>query len=206
MNAKNTTKSPIHENADANITCDFGDGDISHSRSRLPHGHIVSSIIVRCCMLLYVVLCYTFLLIVTCYCVMLHLCCVTPELSSKLSSLFGGTGDDAGKKDGEKKEGEKKEEVGMLSTHYQCKYYLSCLLCSRLSNALQLILLFIFKLFVVLTAFKCTSVDFMIHFYIVFTSSDLFTLCILAHFCYLQMLSLFDKEETKKVATLIELH
>ena len=22
-------KSPIHENADANITCDFGDGDIS---------------------------------------------------------------------------------------------------------------------------------------------------------------------------------
>ena len=38
-------------NADANITCDFGDGDISHSRSRLPHthtdSHIVSSIIVR---------------------------------------------------------------------------------------------------------------------------------------------------------------
>ena len=28
-------KSPIHENADANITCDFGDGDISHFRSRL---------------------------------------------------------------------------------------------------------------------------------------------------------------------------
>ena len=28
MNAKNTKKSPIHENADANITCDFGDGDI----------------------------------------------------------------------------------------------------------------------------------------------------------------------------------
>ena len=44
-------KSPIHENADANITCDFGDGDISRFRSRLPHtrthGHIVSSIIVR---------------------------------------------------------------------------------------------------------------------------------------------------------------
>ena len=32
-------KSPIHENADANITCDFGDGDISRSRSRLPHTH-----------------------------------------------------------------------------------------------------------------------------------------------------------------------
>ena len=29
MNVKNTKKSPIHENADANITCDFGDGDIS---------------------------------------------------------------------------------------------------------------------------------------------------------------------------------
>ena len=29
MNPKNTKKSPIHENADANITCDFGDGDIS---------------------------------------------------------------------------------------------------------------------------------------------------------------------------------
>ena len=44
-------ESPIHENADANITCDFGDGDISRFRSRLPHtrpdGHIVSSIIVR---------------------------------------------------------------------------------------------------------------------------------------------------------------
>ena len=53
MNAKNTKKSPIHENADANITCDFGDGDISSCRSRLPHAHthththIVSSIIVR---------------------------------------------------------------------------------------------------------------------------------------------------------------
>ena len=29
MNAKNTKKSPIHENADVNIACDFGDGDIS---------------------------------------------------------------------------------------------------------------------------------------------------------------------------------
>ena len=38
MNAKNTEKSPIHENADANITCDFGDGDIGRSRSRFPHG------------------------------------------------------------------------------------------------------------------------------------------------------------------------
>ena len=52
---KNMKQSPIHENADANITCDFGDGDISRSRSRLPHtrthghtaSHIVSSIIVR---------------------------------------------------------------------------------------------------------------------------------------------------------------
>ena len=29
MNPNNTKKSPIHENADANITCDFRDGDIS---------------------------------------------------------------------------------------------------------------------------------------------------------------------------------
>ena len=36
MNPKNSRKkSPIHENADANITCDFGDGDISRSRSFL---------------------------------------------------------------------------------------------------------------------------------------------------------------------------
>ena len=28
MNPKNTTKSAIHQNADANITCDFGDSDI----------------------------------------------------------------------------------------------------------------------------------------------------------------------------------
>ena len=39
MNAKNTKKSLIDENADTNITCDFGDGDISRSRSRLPHTH-----------------------------------------------------------------------------------------------------------------------------------------------------------------------
>ena len=50
-NAKNTKKSTIHENADANITCEFG--DISRFRSRLPHtdrqtaSHIVSSIIVK---------------------------------------------------------------------------------------------------------------------------------------------------------------
>ena len=35
MNPKNSKTSPIHENADTNITCDFGDGDISHSRSFL---------------------------------------------------------------------------------------------------------------------------------------------------------------------------
>ena len=29
MNPKNTKKSAIHENADANITGDFGDSDIS---------------------------------------------------------------------------------------------------------------------------------------------------------------------------------
>ena len=54
MNPKNEKKSPIHENADANITCDFGDGNISRSRSFLSntrdtyiHTHIASSIIVR---------------------------------------------------------------------------------------------------------------------------------------------------------------
>ena len=47
MNATNTEKSPIHENAEADITCDVGDGDIRHFRRRLPHDHIVSSIIVR---------------------------------------------------------------------------------------------------------------------------------------------------------------
>ena len=35
MNPKNAKKSPIHESADANITCDFCDGDISRSRSFL---------------------------------------------------------------------------------------------------------------------------------------------------------------------------
>ena len=41
MNAKNTKKnqSPIHENSDANITCAFGDGDISRSKSRFTHTH-----------------------------------------------------------------------------------------------------------------------------------------------------------------------
>ena len=39
MNAKNTKKSLILENADANMTCEFGDGDISRSRSRWPHTH-----------------------------------------------------------------------------------------------------------------------------------------------------------------------
>ena len=48
MNAKNTKKSLIQENADANITFDFGDDDIGRFRSRLPHGRIISSIIVRC--------------------------------------------------------------------------------------------------------------------------------------------------------------
>ena len=61
MNAKNTKKSLLHEHADTNITCDFGDGDISRYRSRFPHthththththgqagSHIASSIIVR---------------------------------------------------------------------------------------------------------------------------------------------------------------
>ena len=42
MNAKNSTKSPIRENADANITCDFG--DISRFRSRLPHTHTAISL------------------------------------------------------------------------------------------------------------------------------------------------------------------
>ena len=30
-------KSAIHDNSDANITYDFGDGDISRYRSRFPH-------------------------------------------------------------------------------------------------------------------------------------------------------------------------
>ena len=59
MNPKNSKKSPIHENADANITCDFGDGDISRSMSFLSntcdtyiHTHIASSIIGRWFLLL----------------------------------------------------------------------------------------------------------------------------------------------------------
>ena len=56
MNPKNSKKSPIHENAGANITCDFGDGDISRYRSFLSisntcdtytHTCIASSIIGR---------------------------------------------------------------------------------------------------------------------------------------------------------------
>ena len=50
MNGKNTKKSPIHENADANITCNFGDGDISRlgvaNQTRL-QTNIVTSIIFR---------------------------------------------------------------------------------------------------------------------------------------------------------------
>ena len=50
MNPKNSRKkSPIHENADANITCDFGDGDTSRSRSCLSNTcdtYIASSIII----------------------------------------------------------------------------------------------------------------------------------------------------------------
>ena len=51
-------KSPIHENTDANITCDFGDGDIRHlgvgfhthtasHTHKQTHTHIVSSIVLR---------------------------------------------------------------------------------------------------------------------------------------------------------------
>ena len=41
MNPKNTKKSPIHENADTNITCDFGDGDISRlGVANQPHVYI----------------------------------------------------------------------------------------------------------------------------------------------------------------------
>ena len=52
MNPKNTRKkSLIHENADANITCDFGDGDISRLRvaylTHAIHTCIASSIILR---------------------------------------------------------------------------------------------------------------------------------------------------------------
>ena len=44
MNTKNTKKSPIHENADANITCDFGDSEISRSRSLFTHTRADASI------------------------------------------------------------------------------------------------------------------------------------------------------------------
>ena len=58
MNVKNTKKSPIHENADANITWDFGDGDISRlGVAYQTHVYIITSIILRliyilliCCM------------------------------------------------------------------------------------------------------------------------------------------------------------
>ena len=35
MNPKNTKKSPIHENMDANITCDFGDDRYRIAAARL---------------------------------------------------------------------------------------------------------------------------------------------------------------------------
>ena len=49
MNPKNTNKSPIHENADANhITCDFGDGDISRlGVAYQTHVYIITSIILK---------------------------------------------------------------------------------------------------------------------------------------------------------------
>ena len=49
MNSKNTRKkSPIPENADANITCDFGYGDISRlCVAYLTHVYITTSIILR---------------------------------------------------------------------------------------------------------------------------------------------------------------
>ena len=55
MNPKNT---PIRENADANITCDFGDGDISrlgvaNQTHVYKHRSSVSSIILRCNELLF---------------------------------------------------------------------------------------------------------------------------------------------------------
>ena len=53
MNPKNTKKAPIHKNADANITCDFGDGDISrlgvsNQTHVYKHRSPVSSIIYIC--------------------------------------------------------------------------------------------------------------------------------------------------------------
>ena len=45
MIPKNMKKSPIHENADANITCDFGDGDISRlGVANQTHVHIHCSL------------------------------------------------------------------------------------------------------------------------------------------------------------------
>ena len=43
MNPKNMKKSPNHENADANITCNFRDGDIS----RLGVGYLTHAIHTR---------------------------------------------------------------------------------------------------------------------------------------------------------------
>ena len=96
MNAKNTKKSPIHENADANITCDFGEGDNSRSRSRLPHGHMashtVSSIIsndfyVKCVFVSYAL---HLLLLGSCYTVHITALsilrkCTSKETTSKLN-------------------------------------------------------------------------------------------------------------------------
>ena len=55
MNPKNTKKSPIHENADADITCEFGDCDISrlgvaNQTHVYKHTMFVSWIILRCIM------------------------------------------------------------------------------------------------------------------------------------------------------------
>ena len=45
MNPKSTNKSLIHENADANITCDFGDGDISRlGVANQTHAHMHHSL------------------------------------------------------------------------------------------------------------------------------------------------------------------
>ena len=47
MNPKNTKKSLIHENADANIICDFGDGDIRRlGVAYQTHVHIHNKIII----------------------------------------------------------------------------------------------------------------------------------------------------------------
>ena len=52
MNHKDTKKSAIHENADASITCNFGDGDISRLGvaylTHVIHRYITTSIILRC--------------------------------------------------------------------------------------------------------------------------------------------------------------